>query len=185
MQLELNGYFHIFNRTNNQEALFRSEENYIYFLKKYRYYFDSDFDTICYCLMPTHFHFLVKISTDNISGIKKKFGELLRTYTRGYNKQYNRTGSLFQQNTKSKIILKEEYLKALVVYIHQNPLRSDLVEKQEDWKFSSFNDFVGFRNGSLPKIDIILNDFNNDKKKFYEYSSEMLNNSKSFNHLIL
>ena len=179
MQLIQNHYFHIYNRTNNQEALFRSEENYIYFLKKYRYYFDSELDTVCYCLMPTHFHFLVKVTSNDVENIKKKFGELLRTYTRGFNKQYDRTGSLFQQSTKSKIILKEEYLKTLVVYIHQNPVRSDLVDKQENWKFSSFNDFVGFRNGTLPKMDIILNDFDHDKNKFYEYSCEIVDKSKS------
>ncbi len=127
--------------------------------------------------MPTHFHLLIKIKDGtDISLIKKKFGELLRTYTRAYNKQYNRTGSLFQQWTKSKIILKDEYLKNLVVYIHQNPVRSNLGKKQEDWKFSSFNDYAGFRNGSLPKMDIVLeyHECGGDKMKFYEYSKEVL-----------
>ena len=61
MQFFENTYYHFYNRTNNEEALFRSDENYLYFLKKYRYYLDNFFDTIAYCLMPTHFHFLVKV----------------------------------------------------------------------------------------------------------------------------
>jgi len=178
MQLVEDNYFHIYNRSNNQEALFRTEENYLYFLKKYRFYFELEVVTISYCLMPTHFHLLIKINPDSdVSKIKKNFGELLRSYTRAFNKRYDRTGSLFQQSTKSKIILKDEYLRNLVIYIHQNPVRSNLVTKQEDWKFSSFNDFIGLRNGSLPKMDIILKDFDNDKNKFYEYSKEIINSS--------
>jgi putative transposase len=61
MKFYENTYYHLFNRTNNEEALFRSEENYLYFLKKYRYYLDEFFETVGYCLMPTHFHFLVRV----------------------------------------------------------------------------------------------------------------------------
>ncbi|MBM2817241.1 MAG: hypothetical protein HW421_4003 [Ignavibacteria bacterium] len=61
MQFYENEYYHLYNRTNNDEALFRSRENYSYFLKKYRYFLDDLFDTIAYCLMPTHFHFLVRV----------------------------------------------------------------------------------------------------------------------------
>ncbi len=50
-----NQYYHLYNRTNNEEALFRSRDNYIFFLKKYRYYFDDLFDTISYYLMQTFF----------------------------------------------------------------------------------------------------------------------------------
>ena len=175
MNLEKDKYFHLYNRTNNKELLFRNEENYIYFLKKYRHYFDTEFDTISYCLMPTHFHFLIKVTGFDTDNIKRKIGIFLRSYTNAFNKKFERTGSLFQQKTKTKLIDKDDYFKTLVIYIHQNPLRSGLVVKQEDWKFSSFNDFVGFRNGLLPKYDIILKEFkNSSKKEFYKYSQEMV-----------
>ena len=61
MKFHENQYYHLYNRTNNEEALFRSDENYLYFLKKYRFYLDEFLDTIGYCLMPTHFHFLVRV----------------------------------------------------------------------------------------------------------------------------
>ncbi len=63
MKFYENQYYHIFNRTNNEEALFRNRDNYLFFLKKYRHYLDDHFDTIAYCLMPTHFHFLVRAKT--------------------------------------------------------------------------------------------------------------------------
>ena len=61
MKFYENTYYHIYNRTNNEEALFRSEENYLYFLKKYRFYIEEYLETVGYCLMPTHFHFLVRV----------------------------------------------------------------------------------------------------------------------------
>jgi len=178
MDLEQNKYYHLYNRTNNKELLFRNEENYIYFLKKYRYYFDSEFDTISYCLMPTHFHFLIKVTGEDVDKIKKRIGIFLRSYTNAYNKRFERTGTLFQQKTKTKLIDKDQYFKTLVVYIHQNPIRSGLVKAQEDWKFSSYNDYIGLRKGSLPKYDIILDGFDgigkDKKKEFYRYSEDMI-----------
>ncbi|MCX7736031.1 MAG: hypothetical protein N2319_04905 [Candidatus Kapabacteria bacterium] len=171
MQFYENTYYHIYNRTNNEEALFRSEENYLYFLKKYRYYLDDYFETIGYCLMPTHFHFLVKVKRSNSSddskssdeyqyGYSKKISSqiaiLLRSYTRSFNKMWNRHGNLFNQKTKAKLIPLDSYLITLLTYIHQNPIRSGLVEKAEDWLFSSYQDYIDLRNGTLPSKELIL-----------------------------
>jgi REP element-mobilizing transposase RayT len=201
-----NQYYHLYNRTNNEEALFRSDENYLFFLKKYRFYLDEYLDTIGYCLMPTHFHFLVRVkevgkdglhlgSNDLKEGnyfeggvhlnpklqdrlhfrnkdfkeevypeggvhlsriISDKIGILLSSYTKSFNKRFNRHGSLFQEHSKAKPISDDRYLIYLLIYIHQNPIRSGLVEKAEEWKYSSYQDYIDFRKGTLPKKDIIL-----------------------------
>jgi putative transposase len=159
MNLYPENYHHIYNRSNNGEIIFKSPENYIYFLSKYRKYLSEDFDTIAYCLMPTHFHFLVYVKKINIISTKKKFGLFLSSYTKALNQQYKRHGSLFQEHTRSKHIDNDSYLSTLVTYIHQNPVRSKLVEKLEDWEFSSYRDYIGLRNGTLPKIEQILSSF--------------------------
>ncbi len=165
-----NNFYHIYNRTNNEELLFRSEENYRYFLKKYRFYLEEYLETIAYCLMPTHFHFLVRVKefiTDvpRLQGvahlnkqniISHKIKILLSSYTKAINKKYNRHGNLFQQNTKSKPVDNNRYLVTLLTYIHQNPVRSNLVEKAEDWKYSSYSDYIDLRKGTLPKKKFIL-----------------------------
>lgn len=180
MQFYENTYYHLYNRTNNKESLFRSEENYIYFLKKYRYYLDEYFDTIGYCLMPTHFHFLIRVkkmdSTSNLMNssitsnsiekvdsifdytrcISNKIGILLSSYTKAINKKFNRHGSLFQEHSKAKPVPSDYYLIALLTYIHQNPIRSKLVNKPEEWLFSSYQDYLDLRKGTLPSKDIIL-----------------------------
>ncbi len=182
-------YYHLYNRTNNEEPLFRSEENYLYFLKKYRYYLEDYLETVGYCLMPTHFHFLVRVRSlkdvshfgsvahlesevhgkdvphlegvahleNHLSAkISSQIKTLLSSYTKAINKRFGRHGSLFQQNTNAKPVPSDRYLITLLTYIHQNPIRSKLVDKAEEWKYSSYQDYIDIRKGTLPSKDLIL-----------------------------
>jgi putative transposase len=91
--------------------------------------------------------------------ITNGFRKLLSSYTRIYNNRYNQSGSIFRQKTKNKSLSElqklvlpndnRDYYFSCFHYIHQNPLRPGLVEKLEDWEFSSFKDFAGLRNGTL------------------------------------
>ena len=73
VNLELGKYYHLYNRSNNEEIVFRADENYVYFLKKYRSYLQHFVNTIAYCLMPTHFHFVVRVTTTDESLPDKDF----------------------------------------------------------------------------------------------------------------
>jgi putative transposase len=65
-----NTYYHIFNRANGFERLFVSEENYAFFLRRYRHFVEPFVDTYCFCLMPNHFHFLIRTKdADTIIGV--------------------------------------------------------------------------------------------------------------------
>ena len=93
---------------------------------------------------------------------------MLRSYTRAINLQENSTGSLFKAHTKAECITKlqgitpsffgsqinvripeKEYPQVCFNYIHQNPVNAKLVKRPEDWEFSSYRDYYGFRNGKL------------------------------------
>lgn len=177
MEFETGKYYHFYDRSNNEELLFKSEENYEYFLKKYGDYFEKLFSTLAYCLMPTHFHFLIKVKemsdTSKVSDIpiKKNIGLLLSGYTKAINKRYKRHGSLFQPHSKAKEIGDERYLLTLISYIHQNPVRSGLVTKPEDWKYSSYQDLIGIRNGNLADREFIKQYFKTTGE-FKTYSEE-------------
>ena len=159
----------MYNRSINDEKIFYNKENYLYFLKKY--YKTSEYvDTLAYCLMPTHFHFLIKVKSDETNKLKRVIGDLLSGYARAINRQMKRHGSLFQQHTKAKHIKSQKHLIALVHYIHQNPVRSNLVKKLEDWQYSSFRDYIGFRNGKLPFTNEILSNYKNTNA-FIEHSN--------------
>jgi putative transposase len=185
MEFETGKYYHFYNRSNNEELLFKSEENYVYFLEKYRGYFGPLFSTLAYCLMPTHFHFLIKVKelsetpkTSDISIIvKKNIGTLLSSYTKAINKRFRRHGSLFQPHSKAKEIEDEQYLLTLISYIHQNPVRSRLVTKAEEWEYSSYQDLIGNRTGILSDREFFRQFFKtNDELK--RYSEEIVSNVK-------
>ena len=97
---------------------------------------------------------------------------MLRTYTRAINKQENMTGSLFKEHTKAECLncpdgitpsfiinngitqinptnTEKEYPQICFNYIHQNPVKANLVKKEIEWEFSSAKDYSGLRNGQL------------------------------------
>lgn len=143
--------------------------------------------------MPNHFHFLIyaddkTIKTKNISRQEKNvlsegIRNLLQTYTKGINKQNSRTGSLFQQNTKSRSVPNAEYRKICLNYIHQNPLKAKLVNTMEDWPYSSFVDFIGKRNGTLCNQKLAFDLLDLNPETFYADSYQMLNDGDSENIL--
>lgn len=118
-------------------------------------------NVLCWCLMPNHFHLMLSLkddnkATDNNRGNKNQISSalaiILRSYARAIQKQEEFTGSLFQQKTKSKKLVKktnEDYLKTCFHYIHQNPFKAGLVKKMEDWEYSSFRDYIGLRKGTI------------------------------------
>lgn len=61
-----NGVFHIYNHANGDELLFRKDDNYHYFLKKFVDYLEAILETFAYCLMPDHFHFLIRIRSERV-----------------------------------------------------------------------------------------------------------------------
>jgi len=115
LRLSYGEYYHICHRGNNREALFREEHNYKYFIDLYKKYIYPIADLYAYCLLPTHFHFLLRIkSLDELEGIYQVESQIWRqvrtflgTYTKSINKTYNRSGHLFEGRYPRKITLKD------------------------------------------------------------------------------
>lgn len=166
MRFEPNKLYHIYNQGNNHQPIFFSRANYFYFLRKMRKQLVPVSDILAYCLMPNHFHWLlyVKEIKDKLSSthqiapsdlmgkqhsLVNKIAVLLRSYTQGVNNQEKRSGSLFRQKTKAVEIGSREYGRTCIYYIHQNPLKGNLVHDLKEWDFSSFPDHAGFRDGTL------------------------------------
>ena len=103
---------------------------------------------------------------------------LLSSYTKGFNKQYKRTGNLFQQKTKAKCVSGKPYSVTALHYIHQNPVAAKLVDKLEDWEFSSFKDYAGIRNGRLCNIKLAYQLLDVTKELFYEESYRIITSEK-------
>ena len=119
--LEKDKVYHIYNRGINSETIFNSVENKQYFLKLYSKYLENKADTFAYCLMDNHFHFIIRIV--NEKEITQALSNLFNAYAKAFNKQNNRTGSLFEKHFKRIQIINETYLLNLIQYVHQNLLQ--------------------------------------------------------------
>ncbi|MBI4427820.1 MAG: transposase [Ignavibacteriales bacterium] len=151
-------YYHLYNRSNNSEVIFKSRKAYRVFLKKYRKYAEEFVDTIGFCLMPTHFHFLVYTKSPEVEKLKQNIGILLSSYTKTMNLVHRRHGSMFQRHTKAKHVDDDDYLVTLLTYIHQNPVRAGFVKKLDDWEFSSYRLYTDQDPAEDPDLPLIRRD---------------------------
>ena len=101
---------------------------------------DPVVDIISYCLMPTHFHFVLK--ENEVDGISKFISDFSNSYTRYFNNKYNRKGTLWESSYKRVEVDSDEQLLHLTRYIHLNPTSANLVNEPEDWKWSSFKEYI-------------------------------------------
>jgi len=172
-----NTYYHIYNHANGDENLFRTDDNYFYFLKLWAKYIEPIAGTFAYCLMPNHFYFLVKIKDEkelnirfnnrlsgksDLSGfenliglISKQFSNLFNAYAKAYNKMYDRRGSLFIRPYKSKEVNNERYLATLVSYMHKNPIHHGFCNNIEDWQHSSYHAYLSDKSTRIKKEEIL------------------------------
>lgn len=98
-------------------------------------------EIIAYCIMPTHIHFILKQESSN--GIQKFMANILNSYAKFFNTKYARKGPLWVGRFKGDHIDSTEDLLQLTRYVHLNPTTSYLVDKPEDWPYSSYNDYLG------------------------------------------
>jgi putative transposase len=189
MKFYENQLYHIYNRGNNRQPIFFKEDNYIYFLEKVRKFMLPHCEILNYSLMPNHFHFLIytdaracqtkKIGNTERNVISEGIRNLLQTYSKAINKQNNTTGSLFQQNTKSKCISDGSrlYTSSCFHYIHQNAWKAKLVNKMEDWAYCSFKDYLGLRKGTLCNKKLAFDILDLDPTTFYEDSYKAIDST--------
>ena len=102
--------------------------------------------------MPNHFHLFVKQRTDELT-ISGFISALLNSYVKSINKKFERSGTLFEGKTKSKLITDENYFIWVIKYIVENPVKSKLVKKITDWEFSNAKDLLKLRDGTLTDVD--------------------------------
>jgi len=138
---------------------------------------------IAYCIMPDHYHILVKILTNGI--LSKYIGDVENSFTRFFNNKFNRKGPLWQSRFRSVEIKTDEQLLHVSRYIHLNPTTDYLVDKPEDWEFSSYKYYIN-NNYYLQNVfnEITINNAQT-YKKFCEDQIDYQRNLKRIKKLIL
>lgn len=179
---EADTFYHVFNHAVGSENLFRNHDNFNYFLKKYDEYTQHIWETYAYCLMPNHFHFLVKIkpltelqklpkfSEDIHLFVMQNVSNLLNAYAKAYNKKYERKGALFLDFTKRITVKDDVYFSTLVNYIHQNPVHHGFCKKIEDWNYSSYQACLSEKLTKIKREDVL--DWFGNKENFIQFHQQ-------------
>jgi REP element-mobilizing transposase RayT len=185
LKFKAENYYHLYNRGVNYQPIFFQPENWGFFIKRLREYCLPDLiDIIAYCLMPNHYHFLVYLKNDELSEkIMQPFG---LSCVKAINHQQKRVGPLFQGPFKAKHVDKENYLLHLSRYIHLNPVEANLVKSPAEWVYSSYRDYIGQRDGTFPKPEIVLAQFSSPAsyRSFMETDGDGVN-LKAIAHLMI
>lgn len=118
---------------------------------------------IAYCLMPNHFHLVVKQSNDG--GVSRYMANFTNSYTKYFNTKYRRVGSLFQGPFKAIHVETDEQLLHLSRYIHLNPLVTFVVKEKDflSYPWSSLPDYLRGKS-SLVEVETVLSHFSSSQK---------------------
>lgn len=168
-------YYHIMMRGNNRESIFNRDEQKRYFLDSLEKQQDDQLIHIAaFCLMNNHVHIVVKAE---YSSLAKAIKSVNISYAMQFNQTWHRVGHVFQDRYKSEAIEDDTYLMQVIRYVHNNPVKAKLVKSPEEYRWSSFNEYL-FDNviiSSLQK-EFILGLFTNNINQFADFHKQRDNN---------
>jgi putative transposase len=183
-------YYHVYNRGINSESIFLEKSNYQHFKMLYEKFIDPIADTYAWCLMPNHFHFLIRIFDPDrvpypvlkVTDPSRAFSHLCNAYAQSFNRWNKRTGGLFQTPFKRKSVEDEQYFRQLVHYIHNNPVKHGFTDNMSDYPWSSFQTFLAIRENY--QNDSRLIGWFDNKSDFIRFHTEQQDSQEIF-HLLL
>jgi len=166
IRIEPEKFYHIWNRGNNRENLFYKIANYEYFLRMYAEYLDPVAETYAFCLLPNHFHLLIRTKAfsevspagetpKKSNPVSLAFQKLFTAYSQAINIQQHRTGSLFQKPFKRLEVTSTRQLVYLAHYIHTNPQNHGIIDDFRHYPWSSYNRILINRPTKLQKEAVI------------------------------
>ena len=145
-------YYHVFNRAVGSDKFFHCEADYARFIGNWIHHVAPLTYTLAYCLIPNHFHFLVRMRSDDeicnalkikqydYKKVARKFANCFSSYAMATNYRIKRRGKLFMLPYKRKFVDSDSYFNQLIFYITCNALNHGLVDRVSDWKHSSYHD---------------------------------------------
>ncbi|MGH4120753.1 transposase [Clostridium sp.] len=157
--------YHVTARGNRKSDIFKEEidfELYLKCMKEALIYYKNCYRIISYCLMTNHVHIQIEAKTKPVYFY---IGRINTFYAKNFNKKYDFIGHLFQARYNAEIIERDGYFLEVSRYIHLNPLKAKMVEKPEDYKWSSYGMYIGDRKEELITSNKILSYFSNDNKR--------------------
>ncbi|KKR72790.1 MAG: hypothetical protein UU81_C0015G0014 [Microgenomates group bacterium GW2011_GWC1_41_8] len=158
----------LFGNLNNLSLSSKERSRLITLLRLKNY--ASKIELLTYCLMPNHYHFLVKQNDKN--DLENFMRSLMTRYTKYFNTRYKRRGPLFEGRYKAVLIETDDQLLYLSRYIHRNPIKTRMTSTNISAVLrsqpSSYLVYIGDINQSWVKPTIILSNFANHGQNSYK-----------------
>jgi REP element-mobilizing transposase RayT len=179
LRIEFEGaLYHITSRGNARQPIYLDDADRFTFLDILSRTIERT-SWIChaFCLMTNHYHLILETPRANLSNGMR---ELNGNYTKAFNWRHQREGHLFQARFKSILVEKEHYLRELIRYVVLNPVRAGMVERAEDWRWSSYRATAGLAESpDWLETGWVLGCFGNDRSKaaleYAEFVQEGMN----------
>lgn len=151
-------FYHFYNRGRSKLSIFHQPRDYLFLLQHLKAYTqDFGVTVISYCLLPNHYHFLLR--QDNFIGANVVIQRLFNRYSKTYNKKYKHSGTIFEGNYQVKMAITDRYQNHLCRYIHANPVVHGFVKDPLDWPYSNYHEWLGLREGTLVDKAFIIKRF--------------------------
>lgn len=183
-----NTYYHVYNRGVDKAEIFLDDRDYYYFIRLLNFYLTSskfesetlfrkrtwrsiendlskEVKLISYCLMPNHFHLLLKQIPDD--GLTKLMKRLSASYALYFNLKYQRVGHLFESSCKARAIIDDDDFIGTNAYVHRNA--KDVVRDYSKYPFSNLKDIVMGKQNNWTYPEELLRYFNDDPIKYLDY----------------
>ncbi len=170
-ELKFGHFYHIYNHAVGGRNLFYEVKNYEYFLKLYEKYISSVAETYAWVLMKNHFHLLVRIkeesdvvgsfTPDRVSNPVRgkittmQFSKLFNAYAQAFNKYHQERGALFERPFKRKLITNDDYLKQVILYIHNNPVHHGFCKHPIEYPWTSYLTCISKQPTNLKRDTVI------------------------------
>lgn len=173
-----NSIYHIIVRGNNKQDIFLDEKDKIEYLERLKRYQEKyKINVYAYCLMTNHVHLLIY---DNGQDISKVMQGLNLSYVIYFNKRHNHCGHLFQDRFKSIMVKRDSYFIEVSKYIHLNPVKANMTQSSEEYKWSSRRIYLGDKDAwRIVDNNRILAYFSNDYQESVKLYSEYINSEEA------
>lgn len=174
-------FYHVYNRAVEKRIIFYTSNDYEYFLSKVLFFKEkTGVKIIAYCVLPNHWHFLLKLTSQvDLLAISKFISLLSNSYTKYFNLNKEHSGRIFQGPFKSKRVEDDNYLRVLINYINLNHLKHKVVKNSRDWFYTSHHNYLGKAKYHLVDHDDLI-DFKECKNSVRTYLGGIQNIDEEF-----
>jgi len=165
--------YHIIQRGNSQQDIFHEEGDYIWLLRTIKeVQQEKKFILYAYALMTNHYHLIIQSPYCHISEVMHAINS---KYALCFNKKYQKSGHLFQGRFKDILVDTDSYLLELSRYIHLNPVKAGLVNKPEEYRWSSYRAYIKGNREEIVDTALIFSQFQSNASDGYKDYAEFVN----------